>query len=261
LFSERGTVDGGRIEKRPSHFLDAGLTLLRTAPGSLPEIWCRCDGGPHGFLSIAAHAHADALSVELRHGGVGILIDPGTYCYHGEPEFRRYFRSTLAHNTIELSSTDQSLSGGPFLWLRHARTKKVRVEWNGDGSVRRWSAEHDGYGALDPPATHRRSVGLDEDGRRIEIEDVVETAGSHAARLLFHLGPTVQCRLVENAAELTWLSDTGDGEWSATLELPGECSWSVRRGDTGPLIGWYSSSFGSIPYRRGVGCRGVGLRS
>ena len=49
------------------------------------EIWCRCDGGPHGYLSIAAHAHADALSVEVRYGGVDILADPGTYCYHGEP--------------------------------------------------------------------------------------------------------------------------------------------------------------------------------
>ena len=42
-----------------------------------PEIWCRCDGGPHGFLSIAAHAHADALSVEVRYGGRGRPRRPG----------------------------------------------------------------------------------------------------------------------------------------------------------------------------------------
>ena len=34
------------------------------------------DVGPHGYLSIAAHAHADALSVEVRHDGVDILL-PG----------------------------------------------------------------------------------------------------------------------------------------------------------------------------------------
>ena len=77
-----------------------------------PEIWCRCDGGPHGFLSIAAHAHADALSVEVRHGGVDILADPGTYCYHGEPEWRTYFQSTIAHNTIEIDGQWQSVRGG-----------------------------------------------------------------------------------------------------------------------------------------------------
>ena len=63
-----------------------GLTLLRTENAGRPEIWCRCDGGPHGFLSIAAHAHADALSIEVRVGGVDVLADPGTYCYHGEAE-------------------------------------------------------------------------------------------------------------------------------------------------------------------------------
>ena len=59
-----------------------------------------------GFLSIAAHAHADALSVEVRHGGVDMLADPGTYCYHGEPEWRAYFRSTIAHNTLELGRAE-----------------------------------------------------------------------------------------------------------------------------------------------------------
>ena len=92
------------------------MTLLRTTVRRLPEIWCRCDGGPHGFLSIAAHAHADALSVEVRYGGVDILADPGTYCYHGEPAWRSYFRSTIAHNTVELGGRSQSSDGGPFMW-------------------------------------------------------------------------------------------------------------------------------------------------
>ena len=117
----------GRPAERPWRFPDAGLTLLRTAPGEEPEIWCRCDGGPHGFLSIAAHAHADALSVEVRCGGVDILADPGTYCYHGEPAWRSYFRSTLAHNTAELAGQNQSTEGGPFLWLRHATARETDV--------------------------------------------------------------------------------------------------------------------------------------
>ena len=81
---QRPTRDAAR-----DRFADAGITILRTDDRrDSPEIWCRCDGGPHGFLSIAAHAHADALSVEVRYDGVDILADPGTYCYHGEPEWR-----------------------------------------------------------------------------------------------------------------------------------------------------------------------------
>ncbi|HZZ50892.1 MAG TPA: alginate lyase family protein, partial [Pseudonocardia sp.] len=132
-------ADGRPVDERPSHFRDAGMTILRTpsvrtagsqnsqdpqnSQNSHPEVWCRCDGGPHGFLSIAAHAHADALSVEVRHDGVDVLADPGTYCYHGQPEWRRFFRSTVGHNTLELDGADQSESGGPFLWTRHARTR------------------------------------------------------------------------------------------------------------------------------------------
>lgn len=136
-----------RPASRPAHFAEAGMTILR-GPGG---IWCRCDGGPHGFLAIAAHAHADALSVEVRHDGVDVLADPGTYCYHGQPEWRRYFRSTLGHNTLELDGADQSVSGGPFLWTRHARSR-VLVADASTGGTARWCAEHDGY----RPSVHRR---------------------------------------------------------------------------------------------------------
>ena len=133
-----------RPGRRPSRFADAGLTLLRTSGEN--EIWCRCDGGPHGYLSIAAHAHADALSVEVRYGGVDILADPGTYCYHGEPAWRSYFRSTIAHNTAELGGRSQSIERGPFIWARHAQTREVEVI--DDGDIARWTAEHDGYASL-----------------------------------------------------------------------------------------------------------------
>ena len=102
-----------RPPDRPRRFPDAGLVILRSRGEDGPEIWCRCDGGPHGFLSIAAHAHADALSVEVRHDGVDILADPGTYCYHGEPAWREWFRSTAAHNTVEVGGVTQAESGGP----------------------------------------------------------------------------------------------------------------------------------------------------
>ena len=122
----------GRPARRPDRFADAGITILRTDAADSPEIWCRCDGGPHGFLSIAAHAHADALSVEVRWGGMDILADPGTYCYHGEPEWRKYFQSTIGHNTVEVDGQWQSLRGGAFLWLRHAQGRELAVTDDGD---------------------------------------------------------------------------------------------------------------------------------
>ena len=150
-----------------------GLVLLRSRTQDGPEIWCRCDGGPHGFLSIAAHAHADALSLEVRHDGVDILADPGTYCYHGEPEWRQWFRSTAAHNTIEIGGVSQSESGGPFLWNTQARTTTLACDV-GEQPVQTWSAEHDGYLRLATPTIHRRSVTLDSPGRRLTVVDTVD---------------------------------------------------------------------------------------
>ncbi|MER7484338.1 alginate lyase family protein [Streptomyces sp. NPDC126497] len=220
-----------RPARRPAHFADAGLTVLR-GPGG---IWCRCDGGPHGFLSIAAHAHADALSVEVRHDGVDVLADPGTYCYHGQPEWRRYFRSTLGHNTLELDGADQSVSGGPFLWTRHARSRVLAVDTSGE--VARWCAEHDGYRG----SVHRRRVELTAARRELRVVDEVR-GPRRKVRLAFHLGPAVTADLTGHRARLTWTRDGEDR--SAVLELPGQLSWRAHRGESDPPLGWYSAGFG-----------------
>jgi hypothetical protein len=221
-----------RPASRPAHFADAGLTILRGPE----EIWCRCDGGPHGFLSIAAHAHADALSVEVRHDGVDVLADPGTYCYHGQPEWRQYFRSTLGHNTLQLDGGDQSVSGGPFLWTRHAHSRVLAAD-TADEGVARWCAEHDGY----QRSVHRRRVELTAVSRELRIFDEVR-GPRRAVRLAFHLGPAITADLVGNRAVLTW---TRGGEGcSAVLDLPGQLSWRAHRGESDPPLGWYSAGFG-----------------
>ena len=224
----------GRPGQRPSRFADAGVTLLRTSGEN--EIWCRCDGGPHGYLSIAAHAHADALSVEVRYAGIDILADPGTYCYHGERAWRSYFRSTIAHNTVELGGRNQSSERGPFMWARHAQAREIEVI--DDGDIARWTAEHDGYASLDPPALHRRSVLLDRASRSIDIIDEIE-GGGHDVRLAFHLGPEVEVELDGSCATLSW----------PRTACPERRGWNCRRCCGGACIGArpIPSSAGTLP--------------
>jgi hypothetical protein len=62
-------------------------------------------------------------------------------------------------------------------------------------------------------------------------------------RLAFHLGPDVQAELDGNCAVLHW---PGASPGTARLELPGQLRWSLHRGETDPILGWYSS---------GLGCR------
>ena len=147
------------------------------------------------------------------HGGVDILADPGTYCYHGDPPWRSYFRSTIAHNTVELAGRNSSTEGGPFLWVRHARATEIAAA--DEGETASWTAEHDGYASLDPAVTHRRSVRLDRVQRCIEIEDEIR-GGRHDLRLAFHCGPEVDAELDGTLAVLRWPQPGPRGPAAAT---------------------------------------------
>lgn len=225
-----------RPDRQPRLLPEAGQAFLTSAKGG---IWCRCDHGPHGFGSIAAHAHADALSIECRIGGVEILADPGTFCYHGDAKWRAYFRSTFAHNTLRLFGRDQSVSGGPFLWTRHAQSRLISatgLDDSDDEAV--WIAEHSGY-AEDGDAVHRRSVTLMRNGAKLVVKDTLggESGAQVPASVSWHLGPSVTCTLDGETARLSWPG--GQGE----LDLPRDLIWTAYQGDESLPAGWYSPSF------------------
>jgi hypothetical protein len=191
---------------------------------------------------VAAHGHADALSLEVRCGGVDVLADPGTYCYHGEREWRSYFRSTLAHNTLELGGVSQVVDGGPFLWLGTTPTQLRRVDGLDSGSKAYWEAEHGGYRRLSSAALHRRRVELDREARTLTITDSVDSDVAQTGRLAFHFGPEIAVTLSQGVAALRWRFPDG-AEGSAALQLPAALDWSAFRGQADPVLGWYSPAF------------------
>ena len=217
---------------------DAGLAVLRAHSGTPREIYCAFDAGPLGYLGIAAHAHADALAVELRLGGQPVLVDPGTFNFVWRREWRDYFRSTAGHNTLELGATDQSTMGGPFLWMRHAQAVLTRWEGLAEGVARACvSGRHNGYESAQFRGEHNRTVTLDRTSGEIRITDSAKVATPTAVRLLFHLHPDVQCRLEGSHALLQW-----DGG-SANMELPQQLDWRMARGEEAPILGWYSPAY------------------
>jgi hypothetical protein len=230
----------GRPHEAPRAFIDAGTYLMRTAAGEDPEVWVRCDGGPHGFGSIAAHAHADALSVEVRIGGVDVLADPGTYCYHGEPQWRSYFRSTRAHNTVEVDGASQSVEGGPFLWSGQAAAAVDTAQLGPDVQI--WSGHHLGYARLDPRLRHDRRVTLDAEAGTLTVDDTLTGSTRHTLRLAWHCGPDVSVELTDGVAALSWTD--ASGRRTGRLSLPRDLSWTQHRGETSPILGWYSPRFG-----------------
>ena len=220
--------------KRPAN--ESGLVILRARAGTPGEIWCAFDAGPLGYLSIAAHGHADALAVELRYGGAPVLVDPGTFAYAGP--WRDWFRGTAAHNTIEIGGANQSESGGPFLWMRHAHARLLETGGLEDAApVARAAGEHDGYLGAVFAGRHRRIVTLDRQRATLTIRDELGARRPTSLRMSWNLHPDIGCVLAGNAAELTC------GNAVLRLVLPNALAWQAVRGGEGIGPGWYSPSF------------------
>jgi hypothetical protein len=214
----------------------AGLVILRARMGTSAEIWCAFDTGPLGYLAIAAHGHADALAIELRYGGAPVLVDPGTFAYAGP--WRDWFRSTPAHNTIELGGVSQSERGGPFLWTRHARARLLEAAGLDDAApLARAAGEHNGYARQAFAGRHRRSVSLGRQSGVLTICDELHAARPTRLRMIWNLHPEIGCALAGASAELSC------GDATLRLALPAALSWRAVRGGEGVGPGWHSPSF------------------
>lgn len=171
-------------------FPHSGYYLLGDRFETPEEVRMLVDAGPLGYLSIAAHGHADALSLVLSVGGEEVLIDPGTYAYHTAPEWRRYFRSTRAHNTLLIDDMDQSDQSGNFMWSRHAYARCI--DFIDEQPVQRFAGEHDGYSALRDPVMHRREIHYDAAQRKFTIIDRLDCASRHTVRMHWHCAEHLQ---------------------------------------------------------------------
>ena len=184
---------------------------------------------------IAAHAHADALSVEVRYGGVDVLADPGTYCYHGEPEWRSYFRSTIAHNTVEVAGRS-SPPRRPVPVAAACAGREIDVP---DAALN-WTAEHDGYApppaGLAPALGPARSRGARHRDHRRDRRRRARRPDRLPSR------PAVRVSLDGAFAELAWPDAVTPG--AARLSCPAGLEWSLHRGETDPILGWYSDGIG-----------------
>ena len=141
------------------------------------------DCGGLGILS-GAHAHADALSVTLFSQGREVLVDPGTFVYNCAPQWRSYFRSTLAHNTVTIDHRDQAEQGGTFHWKTKLCSRAARpVSLPG---VEYMEAEHDGYRRLPQGVIHRRRLLYVAPESWIVVDDF-RGSGEHTFDFHYHL--------------------------------------------------------------------------
>ena len=195
------------------------------------------DVGPLGFGALAAHGHADALSFTLDVNDEQVFVDPGTYAYHDEPLWRRYFKSTRAHNTIVINGEDQAENRGPFLWGQRYTTHVDHVVMSEDQFD--VAAEHSGYYHKGLRVIHHRTISCHPMSKRWDIHDQFPGNGTWSIELLFHVHPE---RTVEQIAGSVFKITGGSYEIILTLTTHLRCR--VAMGETDPPLGWFSPVLG-----------------
>jgi hypothetical protein len=217
-------------------FPQAGYYILGDRFETRREVRIVADAGPLGYLSIAAHGHADALSFTLSAGGHELLIDPGTYAYHTQRLWRDYFKGTSAHNTVRIDRVDQSVSGGNFLWIKHAQARVIAIERT--PSSERWVASHDGYTRLKHPVTHRREILFEKEHSRVQVTDELLGSGSHEVEIFWHFAEQCAVEMEGGAVRAT------HADVALAMSVPEGLRCDIRRGVESPQpAGWISRSF------------------
>ncbi|MBI1798984.1 MAG: alginate lyase family protein [Candidatus Eisenbacteria bacterium] len=218
------------------------------------------DHGPLGLEPLAAHGHADALSVTIHRGRDAVVVDPGTFAYHADPDARDRCRSTPAHSTVHFGGASQAQMRGPFLWqgftrcrpepvgdAAHAdaardagRADASRVDARGDtADAAGWSCEWSGR------EWHRRSVSVA--GGAIEIRDRARPVGD--AHVVFALAPGARVEL--SGARAGYAADSTrslasmeahravvtSGGTRSTFESEGLAEWKIEPGEVAPRYG------------------------
>jgi len=183
-------TEGKRVDEKGKAFGNSGYFILGDELGNENEIRCLIDCGPLGYLSIAAHGHADALSIYLSVKGTEFLLDPGTYCYHTNRKWREYFRGTSAHNTVRIDRVNQSVSGGNFMWVNKANAKAIKFNFGKDEDT--FEGQHDGYRRLRDPAVHRRKIIFNKREKIFYITDTIYCKKEHYVERFWHFNENCQ---------------------------------------------------------------------
>jgi uncharacterized heparinase superfamily protein len=185
-----------------------------------------------GMKGFGSHSHNDILSFEYWWQGQSWIVDPGTYCYLPDPEARNWFRSTSAHNTVQVDNEEiNPFHAEAVFQLVNLATVQVN-EWKITDEEDILDAAHTGYKRLPHGITHRRKLVLSKSRARLFIKDDLEGSGKHRFEWFFQVHPSVTVESDEHTAILS----RGPQRVRILVDCP-ETRLDI-------VAGWYSQRYG-----------------
>jgi hypothetical protein len=207
-------------------FEQSGYTLCNAIGG----IRLIMDHGRLGMSPSCGHGHADCLSLLISNGDKEVITDCGTFGYATNPEWRKYFRGTSAHNTISVDGHDQAGYVNSFMW-KDAYEAKLLFREEVDGGVYLLAC-HNGYESIG--VTHWRGVFVDYQ-HGCFVWDALSGKSNHSLILRWHLAE-VPC---QNGNK--FLINNKD---SMELSIHNADEIKVSTGNLNPILGWKSNGYG-----------------
>ena len=198
------------------------------------------DCSPLGLAPMAAHGHADALSLYLALQDEPILIDPGTYVYYRKLEWKNYFRGSSAHNTLTVDGKDQSEIASFFVWRNQAQVNVLQSVCESQFDF--IQAEHNGYARLRFPIMHRRHLIYVKNSYWIVIDLCYGGAVKHDFEQNFHFADNGVLTQQEHAFTFEKQNMT----FQIIPMTQSNLSTQIYQGNFDPIRGWCSARFHEI---------------
>lgn len=217
-------------ERKSRYFEDAGYFLFKDKNTD-----AFIDIGNLGYLSIASHGHADALSFCLNYKNKEFLIDTGTYAFHTKKDWRDYFKGTSAHNTVEIDGQNQSEIGGNFMWLKKADVTVEKVNSNENKDCVK--AYHNGYLKQGTGVKHTREVHFEKD-KFVLIVDNFDCSDKKEHKFSLNWHAATECEVEKSINSIMVKNDNK----KIFLHFFSNINFktNIFNGSLNPLSGWYS---------------------
>lgn len=204
-------------EKKYS-FPDSGFYIFEFGDGWKLVV----DGGQPGPDYSPGHAHCEAMSFELFYKGKPFFVNCGTFAYQCDQ--RSFFKSTQAHNTVQVSGAEQSECWSSFRMARRARMGDVKAD---DQGISMQLTDYHGHKI-------KRTISINPD--RIEVLD--ESSGNQITSFLhFTESSYKQAVLIQSGNmdefQAPYAEEFGLQKKIPALKISGEgfIKYSIRVGD------------------------------
>lgn len=200
--------------------------------------WLFFESGPRG----SGHHDVAQNNIQLISGGRWLLADTGYYSYSDsgpDGDMARYLKSSAAHNTAGVNGRGQLT-----IALRKINERTGTYHWHDDDeSASAEGTYADGYGHDgEVDVRHRRQVTYHKKDDAFAVVD--EFSGANNAEVWLHwqvpidadvsiTGETITVRAVDRSLHLSFETDR-------------EISLLQFRGQTDPIMGWFSEHYGHL---------------